>query len=152
MAAVPNAREYAEEHPEVLGSTSQGPAQNYLDWDGDLKGYLQYKAFNGTDSDYDRFMNFLINNYSVDKANAWTAQREDTQYQRLVADLKAAGINPYVLLQSGGSPVSSSSATYSSSGSYASNEALKKEANSQKWLSLLTTVLTTVIMAAAIAA
>lgn len=143
-------------HPEegqgTFSSLGSRPSLGYDQFNGDLEGFLKYKAENGSDADYDRFMNFLTNNYSVDKANAWTAQREDTQYQRLVADLKAAGINPYVLLQSGGSPASSASATYSSSGSYASNEALKKEANSQKWLSLLTTVITTVIMAAAIAA
>lgn len=122
------------------------------DPDKDLAGYLRWKATYGTDSDYDRWMNFLENNYSIDKANQWTAEREDTQYQRLVADLKAVGINPYSLLQNGGNPVSSSSATSSYSGSYSSNEALKQEANSQKWLSLLTTVITTMVIAAAMMA
>lgn len=123
---------------------------NYENWNGDLSGYLQYMANHGSDSDYDRFMDFLLNNYQIDKANEWTAKREDTQYQRLVADLRAAGINPYALLQ-GASPVSSASASASYSGAYKTNESIKKEQNDTKWVGLFTTLLSSLIMAVAVA-
>lgn len=144
-----------EEYQAYHGQHSPGyvsPTVGYDEFNGDLEAFLKYKADNGSDSDYDRYMNFLENEYSLQKGRDWTASREDSQYQRLTEDLKKAGINPYALLQNGASPVSSSSGGASYSGSYSSNEALKKEANSQKWLSLLTTVVTTVIIAAAMAA
>lgn len=42
--------------------------------------------------------------------NEWTAQREDTQYQRLVHDLLKAGLNPAMLFGKSAQPVSSASA------------------------------------------
>lgn len=35
------------------------------------------------------------------EANAWTAEREDTKYQRTVADMQAAGINPMMAVSNG---------------------------------------------------
>lgn len=42
------------------------------------------------------------------EANAWTAEREDTRWQREVADMQKAGINPMMAASSGGQSVSSS--------------------------------------------
>lgn len=42
--------------------------------------------------------------------NEWTAQREDTQYQRLIDDLQKAGLNPAMLFGKSAQPVSSPSA------------------------------------------
>lgn len=53
--------------------------------------------------DYDAFL------------RSYNADREDTQIQRLVADIKAAGLNPWLALQSGG--VSGSSANIAGQGS-----------------------------------
>lgn len=42
------------------------------------------------------------------EANAFTAEREDTRWQREVADMQKAGINPMMAVSSGGQSVSSS--------------------------------------------
>lgn len=70
--------------------------------------WLQNQARNGNEAALDQYYAWLLSEQSANTARAWTAQREDTQYQRMVADLKKAGINPYFAL-TGGSPVSSAS-------------------------------------------
>lgn len=58
--------------------------------------YLDFMAQN-SDEWAEKFLDYYINKKSIDEANAYTASREDTAYQRLVADLKAAGLNPAMM-------------------------------------------------------
>lgn len=53
--------------------------------------------------------------------NEYTAGREDTQFQRLVEDLKKAGLNPAMLFGHGAQPASSPSASPSPNGASFSN-------------------------------
>lgn len=53
--------------------------------------------------------------------NEYTAEREDTQFQRLVEDLKKAGLNPAMLFGHGAQPASSPSASPSPNGGSFSN-------------------------------
>lgn len=57
----------------------------------------------------EKYADWMLSENSANTAREYTAQREDSQYQRLVKDLRAAGINPGILAQSGASPVSSAS-------------------------------------------
>lgn len=71
------------------------------------------------------YLEKLVNYYMTEESNKtareWTAMREDTAYQRLMKDLKQAGISPYVL--TGATPAVSSS----SGKSYTSTEAVTRE-------------------------
>lgn len=129
--------------------------RNILNYNGDWRSYLETMVSKGDAASADKLLNFLMTEESEQKARDWTASREDTQYQRLVSDLKAAGINPYVLMASGGSPVSSSSSGASYSGSqYTSKKASEETARHNQTsdaLKIFSTILSTLAIVAAIA-
>lgn len=127
---------------------------SYGFWNGDWLGYLQYMASKGDEASLDKLISFLSSEASADKARQWTAEREDSQYQRLIKDIRKAGYNPFALLNSGGSPIASSSGSNSYSGSQyvtsANNKAtqeLKDETNQVKLVSIITSILSAVIVA-----
>lgn len=90
--------------------------KSYSSWNGDWFGYLQYMA----DKDpafADKYIDYMMGEQSAATAREWTAQREDSQFQRFSEDARKAGFNPVALLNLGGSPVSSSSSGNSYNGS-----------------------------------
>lgn len=113
--------------PEVVNS-------NYGNWNGDWYGYLNWMASHGDQASLDKLFNYLMSEQSAMNARQWTAEREDTAYQRLVADMKAAGLNPYAFATMGANPIASSSQQNSYGGSYSSTYEINKEKNSQNWL------------------
>lgn len=125
--------------PTGFGSSNgngDGDKSNYSHWNGDWKGYLEWMASNGDQASLDRLLNYLMSEQSAQNARDWTASREDSAYQRLVADLKAAGINPYAFATFGASPISSPSDGRSYSGSYSSSYEINKEKTMQNWLKI----------------
>lgn len=58
--------------------------------------YLQQAALH-SDEYAEAYLNYLTERGELDRANQYTAEREDTAYQRLVQDLKAAGLNPAMM-------------------------------------------------------
>lgn len=132
-------------------SSSNNVLSDYID-ESNWLGKLQKMAASGDEAALDRLFNYFASESSANIAREWTAGREDNQYQRLVADLKAAGINPYALLQNGATPISSSSSGSSYSGSYAVSKSTKEEANKQRWVQIFTSILTAVTVAAIAAA
>ena len=57
-----------------------------------------------------------INSHEAAKQRAWEKMMSDTQYQRAVADLKAAGLNPAMMYASGGSGAGTPSGASATSG------------------------------------
>lgn len=133
----------ASNHTAPVGNLPGIDKTKYSNWNGDWRGYLEYMADNGDAGSLDKLINVL----SEDEARQWTADREDTQYQRLVEDLRKAGINPYILMQSGASPISSS--TSGQSGSQISSYEINKEKNSQNWLKAFLSIIPIAIAAIA---
>lgn len=74
----------------------------------DYEDYLKYMSAH-SDEWAEKYLDYLIDKKSIDEQNAYTANREDTAYQRLVQDLKAAGLNPALLYGSSASPSASGS-------------------------------------------
>lgn len=60
----------------------------------------------------EKYMDYLLEKQSLNEANAYTASREDTAYQRLVNDLQKAGLNPAMMYGSSASISASGSQGY----------------------------------------
>lgn len=143
--------------PNFSGLTTPGSAngsaeKTYSDFNGDWLGYLRYMADNGNQGAIDKLLQWMMNESSLDKAREWTAGREDTQYQRLFADMRAAGINPMAFASLGGNPISSSSSGASYSGAYTSSYELSDRKITQNWLKIALSAMFPIIGAIAAAA
>lgn len=73
-------------------------------------------------------MNNQFNAEQAQIGREWQAQREDTYYQRMVEDMKTAGINPIMAISGGGAdvgstPTASSSSARSSGSNYSGSSA-----------------------------
>lgn len=67
---------------------------NHPDW-----SYEQILAYMAKHSEEwaEKYLDYLTEKGELTQANEYTANREDTAYQRLVADLRQAGLNPAMM-------------------------------------------------------
>lgn len=114
----------------VFTNSSASSLANGLTEDSWLE-YAQKMA--QTDSAWrEKLWNYYATKDSEKTAREWTAQREDSSYQRLMDDLQKAGISPYIL--SGASPMASASTGKSYSGSEVTSRANNKASNERQAL------------------
>ena len=120
-------------------------AYSWIERNLNKSGYSAYSSL--YDSTYSNYMNMLLQrqnqNYNSYEANLarefsaleaqksrdFTAEQSATQYQRAVADLKKAGLNPYLAYSQGGAAVGSSAMASTSSASSSGLFASRKQPN-----------------------
>lgn len=74
---------------------------------------LASRAINQNESDRVRREQNIFNKYEAQRAREWNQQMDSTKYQRTVADMRAAGVNPALAMQGGVSTQAASNATAS---------------------------------------
>ena len=74
---------------------------------------LASRAMNQNESDRVRREQNIFNQYEAQRAREWNQQMDSTKYQRTVADMRAAGVNPALAMQGGVTTQASSNATAS---------------------------------------
>lgn len=125
-------------------SSSSSSNNSIPDYNGDWLGWLKTKAEAGDEAALDKLFNYYMSEGSAENARNWTASREDTAYQRLVADMKAAGFNPFALLAQQGSPISSASDGRSYSGTSFTTARHNEETEKTNWSKTILSSLLTV--------
>lgn len=96
---------------DAVTSYSPGMSLSNLMKENPGLSYEQYMKIMAEHSDEwaEKLLDYYAEKASIDEQNKYTASREDTAYQRLVQDLKSAGLNPAMMYGSSATPSSASS-------------------------------------------
>ncbi|QCS36316.1 minor capsid protein [Capybara microvirus Cap1_SP_240] len=111
-------------------------------WSNSIDSKSLDKIFNAQQAGIER----QFNASEAEKQREWEQMMSNTAYQRAVEDIKSAGLNPYILYGTGGSPASTPTGTSArSSGAAASG-------NGSTVVDLLKTVANTALKAVTVGA
>ena len=104
----------------ALQQSSNSGRMSFKDMNADnVLEIIGQRADAGDTAALDYIVKYYLDQRSENSARSYNAMREDTAYQRLMADLKKAGISPYGLTPSL-TPINGSSGFTASGNSYTS--------------------------------
>lgn len=118
---------------EVVGTVSNPPTNGNFELDPGKDALSQLFDLSKTNPEYmETYLQLLAERENTTAAQAWYEKMSGSQYQRAAKDLQAAGLNPYLALQSlGGAGSGSVSPAGSWSTSPYSNKMARSQAESQ---------------------
>lgn len=118
---------------------------------------LTKKAQAGDPASLDLFMQYMMNETSLQSAREYETKMNSQRYQTMVEDLKKAGINPYWIQSLGSAPNYTGSSGSYSGNAYSNSSAREETARNNftnqiiKFLGVLAGLMSSSAMAAAIA-
>ena len=123
-----------------FGGSGSNSAADYSSSQSALQDLID-RANKGDSSARDALWSYYLSEMSNNSAREWTAQREDSAWQRWVKDMEAAGLNPYAVYAAGngGYSVSGSSGTH-----YSSATATKEAKDLSNTANLIKTIMAAV--------
>lgn len=135
----------ARQHAEAAAAGTPHGATSLFDKMSDLFGGTHYAE------DYQKYLGDLDKLYEEGRTNsarAWDEYMDSTKVQRLVKDIEAAGLNPWLAIQNGFSAGSSYSSAGSGSSARYHVDSKKEETAGNLLKSLLLVILATAKLAA----
>lgn len=112
-------------NPFFIASATQQASEPLKIDSSNWESYLQDRIAQGDDAAIDKLINYYQTEQSAKTARDWTSEREDNAYQRLMADIRKAGISPYIL--TGAAPSASGATGKAYSGSQMTSRANNKD-------------------------
>lgn len=141
------------ENMNVASVSSFNSAKGFNIKDVDENNVLDYLKSRDDEGSRDYYIEYLLKQLSENSAREYNAQREDTYYQRLMEDLRKAGISPYGM-SIAGAPINGAQSYGVSGNNYTSArknlesiEASKSEKVAQIAGSLFSAIAVALIMA-----
>lgn len=134
----------ARQHAQQVSSGEVHGATSFLDKASDFLGLSHYAE------DYQKYLGDLDKLYEerrTNSARAWDEYMDSTKVQRLVKDIEAAGLNPWLAIQNGFSAGSSYSSAGSGSSARYHVDSKKEETAGNLLKSLLFVILATAKLA-----
>ncbi len=95
--------------------------------------YFEFMA-NNNDEWAEKWLDYYLEKKGIEEANSYTASREDTAYQRLVSDLRAAGLNPAMMFGGSASTHAAGSISAASPSSGANSASINNYSKMKKLL------------------
>lgn len=143
---------YNDSPEEIAAQQSSNSALKFKDVNS--SNVLDYLSQRGDASSQDYLIKYYLDQLSESSARGYNASREDTAYQRLMSDLKKAGISPYALTP-GLTPINGSSGFTASGNTYTSarnTQYSKSMETATKFTQIITSIFSAIAVAMIMAA
>lgn len=143
-----NQKDQAQTAIEHFTGIDSGSAKEFdFDNENPVDNFLEAYQQTGDDAWLEKYLDDLLSQYNTQSARDYETQMSNTAFSRLVEDIKSAGYNPWMALQSGMNSASTPSVAASgTSGVSQSSQKTQKLLNTQDNIISIIRLLASVVM------